>query len=113
MFYPLCSSLHLPTHRFPYCGAAMTTYHPIASGITAAAFLCCLMIAGGFFVIAIVRRFQQVTMAGRFESRWDDIAARVSNVITYVLLQKRLPRNGYLYSGILHMFIFGAFVVLL
>jgi Fe-S oxidoreductase len=70
------------------------------------------MIAGGFFVIAIVRRFQQVTMAGRFESRWDDITARISNVITYVLLQKRLPRNGYLYSGILHMFIFGAFVVL-
>ncbi|MCA9547120.1 MAG: (Fe-S)-binding protein, partial [Myxococcales bacterium] len=26
--------------------------------------------------------------------------------------QKRLPRNGYLYSGVLHMFIFGAFMVL-
>ena len=90
----------------------MDTYHPIASGMTATAFLACLMIAGGFFVVAIVRRFQQVTMAGRVESRWDDIPARISNVITYVLLQKRLPRNGYLYSGILHMFIFGAFVVL-
>ena len=90
----------------------MSSYHPISSGMTSAAFLGCLMIAGGFFVTAIFMRFKQVNMAGRDEVRWDNIPARISNVITYVLLQKRLPRNGYLYSGILHMFIFGAFVVL-
>jgi Fe-S oxidoreductase len=90
----------------------MSSYHPISSGMTAAAFLACLTIAGGFFVIAIYMRFKQVKMGDRDDVRWDQIPARISNVITYVLLQKRLPRNGYLYSGILHMFIFGAFVVL-
>ena len=90
----------------------MSSYHPISSGMTSAAFLACLMIAGGFFVTAIFMRFKQVKLAGRDDVRWDNIPSRIGNVITYVLLQKRLPRNGYLYSGILHMFIFGAFVVL-
>ncbi len=90
----------------------MSSYHPISGGLTAAAFLACLLIAGGFFVTAIFMRFKQVKLATRDDVRWNDIPSRIGNVITYVLLQKRLPRNGYLYSGILHMFIFGAFVVL-
>ena len=90
----------------------MSSYHPISSIVTSAAFLGCLLIAGGFFVTAIFMRFKQVNMAVRDEVRWNNIPARISNVIIYVLLQKRLPRNGYLYSGTLHMFIFGAFVVL-
>ena len=48
----------------------------------------------------------------RPDIRWDEFMARVKNVFIYVVAQKRLPRNGYLYSGILHMFIFGAFMVL-
>ena len=88
------------------------THHPISGGLSAAMFLAALALAAGLFVTAIVMRYKQLTMGKRAEVRWDNIGARIGNVITYVLLQKRLPRNGYLYSGVLHMFISGAFVVL-
>jgi Fe-S oxidoreductase len=70
------------------------------------------MAAGILFVTALVMRFKQVNLGAKADVRWDQVSDRIQNVITYVLFQKRLPRNGYLYSGILHMFIFGAFVVL-
>ena len=57
-------------------------------------------------------RFGQLMLGKRPEIRWNEFPARVRNVFVYVIGQWRLPRNGYLYSGILHMFIFGAFMVL-
>ncbi|MCA9540895.1 MAG: (Fe-S)-binding protein [Myxococcales bacterium] len=68
--------------------------------------------AGVAFIYAIAMRFRQITQGRRPEVRWDEIPTRIKNVLVYVLGQKRLPRNGYTYSGVLHIFIFGAFVVL-
>ena len=88
------------------------TYHPVSNLFGVAAFLCFLVLAGIAFVYAIHMRISQVTVGKRWDVRWDEIPQRVKNVFIYVLGQKRLPRNGYLYSGVLHMFIFGAFMVL-
>ena len=86
--------------------------HPVSSFPTVAAFLALLALAGAAFVYAIRMRFKQVQLARRAEIRWDEIPARIKNVFVYVVGQKRLPRNGYVYSGVLHIFIFGAFMVL-
>ena len=88
------------------------THHPISGGLSAAMFLFALALAGALFITAIIMRFKQVRQGARPEVRWDNIGARLGNVLTYVVLQKRLPKNGYLYSGVMHMFIFGAFMVL-
>jgi len=88
------------------------SHHPIVSGATVAAFVVLLLGAILAFTYAIKLRFDQVTMGKRADLRWNEIPARIKNVFIYVVAQKRLPRNGYLYSGVLHMFIFGAFMVL-
>lgn len=88
------------------------SHHPVASWTGVLAFLTILGIGGVALVYAIAMRLRQVRMGKRPEVRWDEVPQRVKNVLVYVLGQKRLPRNGYLYSGILHIFIFGAFVVL-
>lgn len=87
-------------------------HHPISSGLAAAAFLLVMAGATAGVLYALWMRFQQVKMAKRPDIRWNEIPARIKNVFIYVLGQKRLPKNGYTYSGILHIFIFGAFVVL-
>ncbi len=86
--------------------------HPVSSFATVALFLALLAAGGAAFVYAIRLRLNQVKLAKRPEIRWDEIPLRIKNVLVYVVGQKRLPRNGYLYSGVLHMFIFGAFMVL-
>lgn len=88
------------------------THHPISGALSASTFLFALALAGALFITALIMRFKQVKLGARPEVRWDNIGARVQNVITYVILQKRLPKNGYVYSGVLHIFIFGAFMVL-
>lgn len=88
------------------------TYHPVSNLYGVAAFLMFLAVAGFSFVYAIHMRYSQVVQAKRPDQRWDNLIQRVKNVFIFVLGQKRLPRNGYLYSGVLHMFIFGAFMVL-
>ncbi len=91
-------------------------YHPVASVLDASpggiVFLLMLLTAKLFLIQALIMRFHQLKQAKRPETRWDNISQRINNFIVYVLGQKRLPRNGYTYSGILHMFIFGAFMVL-
>ena len=87
-------------------------HHPITSIVGVLCFAA-LMAAGGLaFVYAIRMRYGQLMLGRRPDIRWDELGQRVKNVFIYVIAQKRLPRNGYLYSGILHMFIFGAFMVL-
>lgn len=87
-------------------------HHPIASWLGVIAFAL-LMGAATFGVINAIRmRFKQVVQAKRPDIRWDALPQRFKNFMVYVMGQKRLPRNGYTYSGILHIFIFGAFVVL-
>lgn len=87
-------------------------HHPIASWLAVIVFVLMMGAATAAFIYAIYMRIKQVTMAKRPEIRWNEIGQRLRNVMIYVVGQKRLPRNGYTYSGILHMFIFGAFMVL-
>lgn len=88
------------------------TYHPVSSLLGVVAFLLCLAVAGLAFVHAIRLRFSQVTLGKRPEVRWDNLPLRLKNFGYYVLAQGRMMKNGYLYSGLLHIFIFGAFMVL-
>ena len=90
----------------------MMTYHPTGQTIGALLFLAILAIGGLFFFLALRLRYRQLIVAKRSDVRWDRVGERMKNVLVYVLGQKRLPRNGYLYSGVLHIFIFSAFVVL-
>jgi Fe-S oxidoreductase len=87
-------------------------HHPISSWLAALAFLAILGAGGVFFILAVRMRIRQLLMAKRPEVRWNEVPARIRNFVVYVMAQKRLPKNGYWYSGILHIFIFGAFMVL-
>lgn len=87
-------------------------HHPVTSLPGVALFLSMMALAGVAFIYALHMRYSQVTQGRRFEVRWDEIPQRIKNVFIFVLGQKRLPRNGYTYSGVLHMMIFGAFMVL-
>ena len=86
--------------------------HPIIGHAGLIAFTLMMIAAGGAFVYALKMRYQQLLLGKRPDVRWDQMPARVLNVFIYVIGQARLPKNGYLYSGILHIFIFGAFMVL-
>ncbi len=87
-------------------------HHPIGSALAALAFVLILGAGGLFFIRAVRMRVAQLLQAKRPDIRWDDLPQRTRNFFVYVMAQKRLPKNGYWYSGILHIFIFGAFVVL-
>ena len=87
-------------------------HHPV-SNLPGVAFFLSLMAVGGVaFIYAIYLRYSQVIQGKRFDLRWDQLPERIKNVMIFVVGQKRLPRNGYTYSGVLHMMIFGAFMVL-
>jgi Fe-S oxidoreductase len=88
------------------------SHHPITSVLAALAFLAILGAGGVFFVLAVRMRVRQLLMAKRPEIRWNDVSKRIENFFVYVVAQKKLPKNGYWYSGVLHIFIFGAFMVL-
>ena len=88
------------------------SHHPITSWLAALAFLAILGAGGIFFILAVRMRVRQLLMAGRPEVRWDAVGQRLKNFVVYVMAQKKLPRHGYWYSGLLHIFIFGAFMVL-
>lgn len=88
------------------------TIHPIVTQMAVVVFGLMLLAAGLAFAYALKMRFGQLTMGKRPDVRWDEMGMRIKNVFIYVLGQSRLPKNGYLYSGILHIFIFGAFMVL-
>ncbi len=87
-------------------------HHPVSNWLGVAAFTLILIVGILLFFLAIYLRFKQITQAKRPDVRWDQLGKRLSNVFTFVLGQKRLPANGYTYSGVLHIMIFGAFVVL-
>lgn len=88
------------------------THHPLLSVVASLAYLIVLAIGIVGFIYAVKLRMGQVLQAKRPEVRWDQVGQRVKNFFIYVVGQRRLPRNGYWYAGTLHMFIFGAFMVL-
>jgi hypothetical protein len=87
-------------------------HHPVSGWLGLVAFLALLGAGGVFFMLAVRMRVAQLLQAKRPDVRWDTVGERVRNFFVYVMAQKKLPKNGYWYSGVLHMFIFGAFVVL-
>lgn len=88
------------------------THHPVTSFAGVIGFGVLMTGAAAAFIFAIALRYKQVTQAKRRDDRFYDMPARIRNFLIYVMGQKRLPSHGYRYSGILHIFIFGAFVVL-
>jgi Fe-S oxidoreductase/nitrate reductase gamma subunit len=74
------------------------------------AVLAVLLAAVIYFAIR-ARKLYQVLRLGPNENRIDDIPERVRGVLSYVGAHTRMFRN--LYSGVLHLFIFYGFVVLL
>ncbi len=87
-------------------------HHPVTSFAGVIGFGVLMTAAAIAFIFAISLRYRQVTQAKRRDDRFYDMPARIKNFLVYVMGQKRLPSHGYRYSGILHIFIFGAFVVL-
>lgn len=87
-------------------------FHPISSWAGLAGFLVLMTVAGVALLYAFKLRYNQLTMGKRPDDRFSEPGPRIKNFLVYVMGQKRLPSHGYRYSGILHIFIFGAFVVL-
>src|SRR3982074_3314001 len=78
--------------------------------IKSIAVLAVLLAAAAYFTIR-ARQLYRILRLGPTENRFDNIPERVRGVLSYVGLHTRMFRN--LYSGILHLFIFYGFVVLL
>src|SRR6202162_3552947 len=74
------------------------------------AVLSVLLVAIVYFTIR-ARQLYRILRLGPTENRFDQILERIRGVLSYVGLHTRMFRN--LYSGILHLFIFYGFVVLL
>jgi Fe-S oxidoreductase len=87
-------------------------FHPVSSWLGAVAFVVALGVGIGLFINAVLMRYRQLVQARRPEVRWNDVPKRIKNFMVFVMGQYRLPKHGYWYSGVLHIFIFGAFVVL-
>src|SRR3982074_1967496 len=78
--------------------------------IKSIAVLAVLLAAAAYFTIR-ARQLYRILRLGPTENRIDHLLERVRGVLSYVGLHTRMFRN--LYSGILHLFIFYGFVVLL
>src|SRR6202011_412792 len=74
------------------------------------AVLAVLLVAIVYFTIR-ARQLYRILRLGPTENRFAHVCERISGVLSYVGLHTRMFRN--LYSGILHLFIFYGFVVLL
>ena len=69
-----------------------------------------LVVLWGAFGLVARQRFA-LLQTGQYEVRWDRIPERVRTVVTYALMQKKMP--NYKVAGIAHFFIFVGFSVLL
>lgn len=75
--------------------------------IVLTAFLVSTLSVFSYRVVRILRAVR----AGRGETRWDRPGVRLKNAIVYGVFQRKVIRDPY--SGVLHVFIFWAFAVLL
>jgi Fe-S oxidoreductase/nitrate reductase gamma subunit len=78
--------------------------------IKSIAVLVVLLAALSYFAIR-ARQLYRLLRLGPSENRFDNLPERIRGVLSYVGLHTRMFRN--LYSGLLHLFIFYGFVVLL
>src|SRR3989449_8070937 len=69
-----------------------------------------LVIALGTFARKLTLRVRYLFAGQRAVRRWDHIPTRVKNFIVCGIFQRKVAREGY--AGVLHSFIFWAFVIL-
>src|ERR671930_1794681 len=74
-------------------------------------------VATAFLVVALAvfgrkmyLRLRYLFLAQAKEPRWDHIPTRVRNFVVYGIFQRKVAREWY--AGVLHSFIFWAFVIL-
>src|SRR5207237_7606215 len=94
----------------PRTRISVTLRLPEMTLVKSVAVLAVLLAAVAYFAVR-ARRLYRMLRLGPNENRFDHIPERIRGVLQYVGLHTRMFRN--LYSGLLHVFIFYGFVVLL
>src|SRR5213593_3579782 len=89
--------------RFPRGNMALTAFDTVA--VTAF-----LAVALSIFGRKMYLRLRYLFTAQRKEPRWDRLPTRVKNFVVYGIFQRKVAREWY--AGVLHSFIFWAFVIL-
>src|SRR6266699_6125961 len=69
-----------------------------------------LVVSLSIFGRKLYLRIRYLFLAKGQESRWDHVPPRVKNFIVYGIFQRKVAREWY--AGVLHSFIFWAFVIL-
>ena len=69
-----------------------------------------LVVSLSIFGRKLYLRIRYLFLAKGKESRWDHVPTRVKNFIVYGIFQRKVAREWY--AGVLHSFIFWAFVIL-
>src|SRR5207249_1440042 len=94
----------------PRTRISVTLRLPEMTLVKSVAVLAVLLAAVAYFAVR-ARRLYRMLRLGPNENRFDHIPERIRGVLSYVGLHTRMFRN--VYSGMLHLFIFYGFVVLL
>src|SRR3989454_7896125 len=89
--------------RFPRESMALTALDTVA--VTAF-----LVVSLSIFGRKLFLRLRYLFTAQRREPRWDHLPTRVKNFVVYGVFQRKVAREWY--AGVLHSFIFWAFVIL-
>src|SRR2546428_4721925 len=89
--------------RFPRESMALTALDTLA--VTAF-----LAVSLSIFGRKLFLRLRYLFTAQREEPRWDHLPTRVKNFVVYGIFQRKVAREWY--AGVLHSFIFWAFVIL-
>src|SRR2546427_1983122 len=89
--------------RFPRESMALTALDTVA--VTAF-----LVVSLSIFGRKLFLRLRYLFTAQRREPRWDHLPTRVKNFVVYGIFQRKVAREWY--AGVLHSFIFWAFVIL-
>src|SRR6058998_908623 len=89
--------------RFPRESMALTALDTVA--VTAF-----LVVSLSIFGRKLFLRLRYLFTAQRRDPRWDHLPTRVKNFVVYGIFQRKVAREWY--AGVLHSFIFWAFVIL-
>src|SRR3989440_11513688 len=69
-----------------------------------------LVVSLSIFGRKLYLRIRYLFLAKGKESRWDHVPTRLKNFVVYGIFQRKVAREWY--AGVLHSFIFWAFVIL-
>ncbi len=87
--------------------------HPISSMESRIALAICGVLVVTYLSILAVKSWRRFRRAERPEIRSDHLVERFKSAIFNIFSHKRMVKNGYLYRGLLHLFIFTADIILL